>query len=61
MNQMFEKNVILPPSKPIPKNSIISKFDGYFKSNLDEYYNEITKNGEEIYIPTFAVAEEEKR
>ena len=60
MNNILDKNLILAPSKPIPADSIVSKFDAYFRSNLNDYYDQLTHGGEEIYIPTYVVLETEK-
>ena len=57
MNSIITKKEIIPEHKPIPSNSIAKKFDEYFKTGLSEYYNQITDNQNEIYIPTTMVDE----
>ena len=52
MNHIISKQLILHPSRPIPEDSLVRRFDEYFRSNLQDFYMRITNNGEEIYIPT---------
>jgi hypothetical protein len=44
-------NHIIPPEQPIPNESIAKEFDRYFRDSLQNYYNRITDNGQEGYIP----------
>jgi hypothetical protein len=60
MNNILEKHLLLPISKPIPADSIVHKFDNYFRANLLEYYDELTNSGQEIFIPTFTVHESDR-
>ena len=46
MNNIVNKNSLIPRSQPIPKNSIVTEFDEYFRSNLKEFYNKLTNNEE---------------
>lgn len=49
---ILDQGRLLPHAEPIPENSISKEFDNYFRANLQEYYNKITDNEKEIYIPT---------
>lgn len=55
MNNIVNKNSLIPRSEPIPKNSIVTEFDEYFRSNLKEFYNKLTNNEEQLCIPTTCV------
>lgn len=46
---------LLPRSQPIPANSLPNDLDKYFKQDLNDFYQRITSNGTEIYIPTSSV------
>lgn len=60
INSIINKKLILPASKPIPADSIAKKFDDYFRANLNDYYNLITDDQKDIYIPTTEVDEKEE-
>ena len=60
MGNILDKKLLLPPDIPIPSTSIVNKFDEYFRSNLVEFYNSLTSNGDEVYIPTYMVQESDK-
>ena len=60
MGNILDKKLLIPPEIPIPSTSIVNKFDEYFRSNLVEFYNSLTNNGDEVYIPTYMVQESDK-
>lgn len=60
MNNIISKKYLIPREEPIPSGSISAKFDEYFRSGLQDYYNKITNNEEEIYIPTSCIEEKDK-
>lgn len=45
-------NRLLARNQPIPENGFTADLDSYFRSPLSAFYDKITKNGEEICIPT---------
>lgn len=46
---------LLNRNEPIPADAIPKEFDNYFKENLQGFYDRLTNNGSEIYIPTTMV------
>lgn len=60
INAIVKNNCLIPRSAPIPSDSIVKKFDDYFRSGLSDFYRSITNNEEDICIPTSIIQEADK-
>lgn len=57
INAIVKNNCLISRSAPIPSDSIVKKFDEYFRSGLSDFYRSITNNEEDICIPTSIIQE----